>query len=171
MSHGTTPVEGGPVKNSRGEVSVETKFGEKSLHGGTLDAATLLESQIGGNEAVRDAGEPDVPVGSVGLRPLQIGVPHGVGPFKTLREEMVVLIVFGSRGSFEVSKALLGIMTVTMLDDGGNMVLISELDKIFSEFSSRSEMCLAVFPMPVKNVVEAFGEFQFSPRNMKKVVP
>ena len=167
VSHGTSAVEGGPIKNRRGEVSVETQFGEQGLHGWTLDASTLLESEVGRNEAVRDTGEPDVPVGSVGLRTLQIGVAHGVGPLETLREEVVILIFFGSRGSFKVAKTLMGIVAIAMFDSCGDVVLISKLNEVGAEVGSRSEVSFAIDPMPMEDVVQTFGEFKFPPGDVK----
>ena len=62
-----------------------------------------------------------------------------------------------------MTKALVGVMAIAVLDCGGNVVFIKELDEVFAKFGSRGEVGFAVLPMPVKNVIEAFGEFQFPP--------
>ena len=67
MPHGAAAIESGAIEGCTGEMTVETEFGEQSLHGRTLNAMALFESEVSGNEAVHNAREPDVPVGSMGF--------------------------------------------------------------------------------------------------------
>ena len=67
VTHGGASVERRSVENRTRKVSVESKFGEERLHGRALDALALLESQIGLDKHIHDAGKPDVPVGSMCL--------------------------------------------------------------------------------------------------------
>ena len=103
MTHGAASIERRSVENRARKVSVEAKFGEECLHGRALDALALLESQIGRDEPIHDARKPDVPVGSMCLRTLEISVSHCIRPFATLGEKVTKLIGFRSGGSFEVA--------------------------------------------------------------------
>ena len=105
------------------------------------------------------------------LRALEIGVSHSIGPFETLGEEVAELVIFRAGGFFEVTETLVCVVAVAMLNGGGNVVIIRELDEVFAEFSSRGEMGFAVLPMPVENVVETFGEFEFAPGDMEEIIP
>ena len=97
------------------------------------------------------------------LRALQIGVAHGVSPFEALGEKVRILVVFGSGRSFIVAEALVGIVAVAMLNNSGDTVLVCKLDEVRTEGGGRSKIGFAVDPMPVKNIIQAFGEFEFPP--------
>ena len=79
-----------------GEIAVEAHLGKDSSDSGSLDAFALFEGEVHGDEAVDQAGEPDVPESRVGFDSGKQRVLNGIGPCMALVEHSVILGRVGS---------------------------------------------------------------------------